>query len=623
MKKLRSIILKLFIISLFIQHNSYSQIYVQDGDDIISIINNITPNTTIYVSDGNYNGGVITNSGNITLIGSEQSFFNSKIYINADNFRIKDFKWLNVNGFLIEIRGKNNLISKCEFSGFGNISTSKAIWIRNEISVTDNHSNNVIDNCIFKNWGKTSQTGSNSCVKVGQTNPSQIFQGTIIRNNKFIDGPLPNNTENQTAIQLFCPTLVENNIIKNSYDAIEVKGSNNIIRKNIISECHGAEILSNRSGSNNIFEGNIIHDNENEGIHIWSGENNIFRNNIVYNCKIIARIKGAKYNLDGTISDTEANNVSIYNNTFYNNERGIIWDPGNGNPLNPPQNIKIVNNIFFGMGINSAIENTYFNPSVTKCSNNLFYNFSSNYIPQGNSIITQNPMFNTSTNDFQIQSISPCIDAGQSVQPFVENDINGNHRPLNGVSSTGIRIFDIGAHEYFTNPNECELINLIIENQIIFSDKEEYKDIYIRNSSNNTDISLIASNKIIINPNTNINFRLKAEIDVQCTSYFINLSSNMIKPNHNTLEINNTVNKGNRIIISPNPSNGYFSITYSVKNQNGRVLIYDKEKKLIFETENVLLNTMKVNINEHPSDIYYVKVITNNETLVQKVLVRN
>ena len=72
---------------------------------------------------------------------------------------------------------------------------------------------------------------------------------------------------------------------------MEGKGGSNTIRRNVVFRCSGAEAMSNRSGSNNLFENNLLFENT-LAWEIYSGTNNTWRNNIVLNCQMIARIKG-------------------------------------------------------------------------------------------------------------------------------------------------------------------------------------------------------------------------------------------------------------------------------------------------------------------------------------------
>lgn len=157
-----------------------------------------------------------------------------------------------------------------------------------------------------------------------------------------------------------------------------------------------------------------------DGIVIWHGAGNIIRNNIIYG----NHMYGIRVNENHTFSDRP--NL-IYNNTVYKNGftyvsggyPGIYTTSGN---QSPGRTSIIKNNISYGNAAEDQIANT--GPGVV-LSNNL----------------TTDPKFvNAGARDFRLQSTSPAIDEGVTLNQ-VPTDIRGYLRPRG-------RAYDIGAYEF-------------------------------------------------------------------------------------------------------------------------------------------------------------------------------
>jgi len=170
-----------------------------------------------------------------------------------------------------------------------------------------------------------------------------------------------------------------------------------------------------------------------------------------------------------------AQNVTIINNLFYNNNRGYHIQLADG-----ASNWLVANNTFaFSTGNGEAGQIMFWgnNSGITIC-NNIFYNpnfspltrwsasvanstFDHNLISGVSSIISDATGFTMGTNqigpnpsfvngssapyDFHLQSGSPAVDAGMNLAA-VTNDLDGNARPQ-GAST------DVGATEYSTGNN--------------------------------------------------------------------------------------------------------------------------------------------------------------------------
>jgi hypothetical protein len=186
---------------------------------LIEDVNKAKPGSVINVSAGSYPGGTITN--NVILVANGDAKFTSGLILKGA-VTLDGFVFGDRNGQLIEVRASNCVIRNCAFRRFGKSGSSKAIWIREQAK----YNNTLIDNCLFDDWSRSSS--HSSCVKVSQDGGAQ-HQGTIIRNCTSSNGA---DGGNSVAFQLYASTLVEDNLIHHVEDAIEVKGSNCIIRRN-------------------------------------------------------------------------------------------------------------------------------------------------------------------------------------------------------------------------------------------------------------------------------------------------------------------------------------------------------------------------------------------------------
>ena len=72
---------------------------------------------------------------------------------------------------------------------------------------------------------------------------------------------------------------IRNNVIRNAESGIELTGQGNQVLRNTISSCQQGIVLSS---SLNLIEGNLLTDNSNFGLRLYSGsENNVYRGNTV------------------------------------------------------------------------------------------------------------------------------------------------------------------------------------------------------------------------------------------------------------------------------------------------------------------------------------------------------
>ncbi|NIM17494.1 MAG: DUF1565 domain-containing protein, partial [Candidatus Aminicenantes bacterium] len=191
---------------------------------------------------------------------------------------------------------------------------------------------------------------------------------------------------------------------------------------------------------------NVVHDINGNDCFTFAAEsgglleNITLYNNIGYN----ADLNGVSVSLNGDAAVKPMKDITIINNTFYNNGRGI-W--GGGISVENPnaQNVVIRNNIVS----QNHIYQIEVEPNVPMqnltVDHNLIHGFR-DYDDEikGSNYVEGDPLFvNAPGADFHLQQNSPAIDSGSSTGAPA-NDHDGNTRP----QGSG---YDIGAYEYVTN----------------------------------------------------------------------------------------------------------------------------------------------------------------------------
>ena len=284
----------------------------------------------IHIAPGTYDESLTVTQDRIALVAEKpgQAHLGGRLVLRCHDSLIDGLSWSGQNGgAVVNIYGERNVVRRCRFREFGRKYACKGIWIRQ----TGDHGFNRIEHCLFEDW---TGHGSSSCIKVSQNGSEQAFRGTVIRNNVFRRGNRPGNN---AAIQIYCPTLVEGNIIYDCVDGIEGKGGGNVFRNNVVFRCSGAEAMSNRSGSNNLFENNLLFENV-LAWEIYSGHTNTWRNNTVLHCRMIARIKrGGPGGFQGML---------LEQNLFSANRRGFSFE----DVTCPADHIHFRRNTFVGGG---------------------------------------------------------------------------------------------------------------------------------------------------------------------------------------------------------------------------------------------------------------------------------
>ena len=158
--------------------------------------------------------------------------------------------------------------------------------------VSDTH---ILENTFSGFAGTTThkaiQVGSDQLAN-GANQGYLIAGGTIVRDNLIVANKELGNGGSAgaaPAIQLFFPTVVENNCIANASgisrgfsNGISAKGSGNTIVGNTISGTHLDGGVYGRDGDLNVWAYNLVSDNA-RGLYMWSGQNNIYVRNTFEN----------------------------------------------------------------------------------------------------------------------------------------------------------------------------------------------------------------------------------------------------------------------------------------------------------------------------------------------------
>jgi len=316
-------------------------------------------------------------------------------------------------------------------------------------------------------------------------------------NNHVHDNKQGNNQTWTSGIQLARSSynLVQNNLVHdNNYVGILTTSSDtdpskksveNLILDNHVYNHSGMGEHSDGIGFNSAYtsnctvSGNLVHDNEDDGIDAWASNSHTITYNIVYNTGLQGVGDGNGFKLGGANQgvtpgghlvayNISYNNASdgfdmngsggsfLYNNIAYGNgESGMLdtWRNSGQSGYNELKNNIFMNNTLANIRVNSA--------QVTNLDHNLYYqangapialfngtNYASlsayqNASGMDNNALGVNPQFvDLSTYDFHLAAGSPAIDAGDASNP--------GGGPVLGNAP------DMGVYEY-GNRNELSL----------------------------------------------------------------------------------------------------------------------------------------------------------------------
>lgn len=268
----------------------------------------------------------------------------------------------------------SNTIQNCRFENLYSQQGEGGSIIRIQ-PFHNNYGTKILNNS-FTGWGNSGAL--THVIKVGgeRLNTDGSYSGhpvfseiTLIKDN-YIEGNLNSlpGTYSST-IQVYNPSHILCNEIRNAFVGVSTKGSDNLVKGNRIYGMYGDGGLYMRDGNNNVFEDNLVEGGF-AGFYAWSGKQAIFKNNVFANNTRCGTINSAKHNgyrvagwnmeLDplapqglvflGQTSHQFTNDQSLFlNNTFYKNSYGVQWDIWTPQTsFGKPDTTYFVNNIFWG-----------------------------------------------------------------------------------------------------------------------------------------------------------------------------------------------------------------------------------------------------------------------------------
>lgn len=254
---------------------------------------------------------------------------------------------------------------------------------------------------------------------------------------------------------------------------------NNMVHDNTVDLLGGEGIdIKEACENGKVYNNEVYNLSYDLGIYVdaWSSicQNIVIYNNTVYNTTIGIALSsesgGVLQNIDvfnnlvynnrenGIVISNWAQNglrkyINIINNTIYQNGEPGSWGGGIFIETTNVQNIAIRNNI--------CSDNAEWQIAVNIMNNiTVDYNLIDQFMGwndpgelevKGTNYIETDPLFvNAASKDFHLQVNSPCIDAGNSLNA-PDFDFDYLIRPYDG-DNNGSDLFDIGAHEYGSNP---------------------------------------------------------------------------------------------------------------------------------------------------------------------------
>lgn len=402
------------------------------GDDLATIINLRSDCTEFLLETGTYSAmhgqGIFRD--NITIrrkdTASEVRIV-EPLQIEGNNNVLDGLTWDgDIDGQVrlsdpgtLAISGSGNIVRNCLFrnmrmSGHGTSIICIGRYKEKSGHFLNTHAgDNIIESCTFDNWGLRGEpkgsTKSSDCISVGEENAKGMFTGTIIRNNRFINGPYKEYGYN-AAVKVFNSVRLEYNLFYGGQECMEIKYGNSTIRGNVIHHFSGYNILANRSGRNNLYEYNVVYDvrpidkgSSAQGFMIWEAGNTVYRNNLIYDCAQTGLILGKQ-----TASSSRLEYVLIENNSFIANSSGIHFN----NQMGSPRHIILTRNIFYSPhSIPGVFMLSGFDPaSIENYSENVYYN---SFGDGDVSPLKEDPQFiDTIGHDYTLQSGSPACGYG-------------------------------------------------------------------------------------------------------------------------------------------------------------------------------------------------------------------
>jgi parallel beta-helix repeat protein len=412
-------------------NNSNPGTEAQPWKTIQKAANTLTAGDTVYIKAGTYNERVVPkNSGNAGNYITYTNYNNDTVTIDGTGvsippawgglLEISEVSYIKVSGLTIRDAGpddnhngilledssyiiiENNHTYNTASSGIGVWDCSNIIIDNNEVELACND-------------------GEQECISVGGTDTFEIRNNHVHHSGPGSIGGegicLKDGSSNGKAYNNHVHHLNRLGIYMDAWDKhtynIEVYG-------NVVHDIDGNDCFTFASEAGGLLENITVY------------------NNIGYNADTL----GLTVSINGYPNISHPmKNITIINNTFYNNGGGG-W--GGGIAVENPnaQNVVIRNNIV-SQNVTFQIE---VEPNVSMSKLTIDHNLIHGYRGYGDEVrgtdyVEGNPLFvNASSADFHIQENSPAVDAGSS-SGAPSDDYEGNGRP----QGSG---YDIGAYEY-------------------------------------------------------------------------------------------------------------------------------------------------------------------------------
>lgn len=393
--------------------------------------NSLTAGDTVYIGAGTYQERVIpAQSGTAGNYITYTAIPGDVVIIDGSSLTLPPYE-----SGLVHIEDRNYIkISGLTVQNVGPNQNNAGIYIdnANNIIINKNKTYNTTSSGIGV-WGSTNVSiisnevelacndGEQECITVGETAGFEVKNNHVHHN-----GPGTNGGEGIDVKDGSSAGIVSNNHIHDlSRLGIYVDAWDK--------HTHAIEINGNR-----------VYNCENDGIVLTSEmggllENVSVSNNLAYD----NMYNGIAVTPNGPVAQPPMKNITVMNNTLYNNGDSTIPNPwGGGIVVDNPniQTLVIRNNIIS----QNLLYQILMDVTVTDLSvdHNLIYGFRnySNEI-KGSSVVEGNPLLlGPSAGNFHLNSNSPAIDTGSSVNAPVI-DIEFTSRPQ-------LQGYDIGAYEY-------------------------------------------------------------------------------------------------------------------------------------------------------------------------------
>ncbi|MBK7665881.1 MAG: T9SS type A sorting domain-containing protein [Sphingobacteriaceae bacterium] len=75
----------------------------------------------------------------------------------------------------------------------------------------------------------------------------------------------------------------------------------------------------------------------------------------------------------------------------------------------------------------------------------------------------------------------------------------------------------------------------------------------------------------------------------------------------------------NDIVVSPNPTNGIFSVNMQTESLRD-IYVYDVNGKIVFESKGALEKSLNVDLSNQAEGIYFIRIMDAKTSVIKKVI---